>query len=130
MMRTQGMERLYIAGHTGMVRSALVRAAGAAGWADVVTATRREVDLTRQAEVEGFFDRTRPEVVIVAAARVGGIVASRDHPATFLYENLAMAQNVIDPPLLAHGPRAFPNADPRKQIPFTRNLQAPRLLPT
>jgi GDP-L-fucose synthase len=88
-------QRLFISGHTGMVGSALVRAAGAAGWGDVVVASRREVDLTRQAEVEGFFDRVRPDVVIMAAARVGGIVANRDFPADFLFENLAMAQNVV-----------------------------------
>ena len=78
-----------------MVGSALVRAAGAAGWDDVVVASRREVDLTRQAEVEAFFDRVRPDAVIMAAARVGGIVANRDFPADFLFENLAMAQNVV-----------------------------------
>jgi GDP-L-fucose synthase len=66
-----------------MVGSALVRAAGAAGWDDVVMASRREVDLTRQAEVEAFFERVRPGVVIMAAARVGGIVANRDFPAAF-----------------------------------------------
>jgi GDP-L-fucose synthase len=88
-------QRLFISGHTGMVGSALVRAAGAAGWGDVVVASRREVDLTRQAEVEGFFDRVRPDVVIMAAARVGGIVANRDFSADFLFENLAMAQNVV-----------------------------------
>lgn len=79
-----------------MVGSALVRAARAAGWTEVVTATRAEVDLTRQAEVEAFLARERPGVVMMAAARVGGIVANRDQPATFLYENLAMEQNVIE----------------------------------
>lgn len=87
--------RLYIAGHTGMVGKALLRAARAAGWGDVVVAGRGEVDLTRQGEVEAFFEQMRPAVVVMAAARVGGIVANRDEPAGFLYENLAMAQNVI-----------------------------------
>lgn len=96
MTTDQRSKRLYIAGHTGMVGGALVRAARAAGWVDVVTATRGEVDLTRQSEVEAFIDRVRPAVVVMAAARVGGIVANRDHPASFLYENLAMAQNVIE----------------------------------
>jgi GDP-L-fucose synthase len=89
-------QRLYIAGHTGMVGSALVRSAPAAGWTNVVTATRAEVDLTRQAEVEAFVGQVRPKVVIMAAARVGGILANRDQPASFLYENLAMTQNVIE----------------------------------
>ncbi|MFN0130097.1 MAG: GDP-L-fucose synthase family protein [Verrucomicrobiales bacterium] len=88
-------KRLYIAGHTGMVGGALVRAARTAGWSDVVVAGREAVDLTRQVEVEAFFERERPEVVVMAAARVGGIVANRDEPAGFLYENLAMAQNVL-----------------------------------
>ena len=78
-----------------MVGSALVRAAGAAGWKDVVVATRREVDLTRQAEVEAFFDRVRPDVVIMAAARVGGIAANFEKPVEFLIENLTIQNNVI-----------------------------------
>ncbi len=94
-------DRLYIAGHTGMVGSALLREARRLGWPDVVTATRSEVDLLDRAAVDRFFAEKRPAVVIVAAARVGGIVANATQPATFLAENLAIALNVIDAARLA-----------------------------
>ena len=78
-----------------MVGSAIERKLRAQGYSNIVTRTHAEVDLTRQAEVEAFFDGERPEYVLLAAAKVGGIGANSAYPADFLFENLAIAQNVI-----------------------------------
>lgn len=78
-----------------MAGGALVRALERAGQREIITATRTEVDLTRQKEVEDFMGARRPDIVIVAAARVGGIVANSTRPAEFIYENLMIAANVI-----------------------------------
>lgn len=86
---------IFVAGHRGMVGSALVRALQQRGHLQVLTASRGELDLCRQAEVEAFFEKNRPEVVIVAAAKVGGIHANDTYPADFLYDNLMIAANVI-----------------------------------
>lgn len=86
--------RVYVAGHRGMVGSALVRRL-AREPVELVTADRSELDLTRQAEVADWMDRVRPDVVIVAAARVGGIVANDTLPVSFLADNLGIALNVI-----------------------------------
>ena len=86
--------RVYVAGHRGMVGSALVRRL-AREPVELVTADRSELDLTRQAEVADWMDRVRPDVVIVAAARVGGIVANDTLPVRFLADNLGIALNVI-----------------------------------
>lgn len=88
-------ERIYVAGHRGLVGSAIVRALGAAGFTEVVTATRAEVDLCRQEEVERWFAAERPAYVFLAAARVGGIKANHDRPAEFLTENLQIQTNVM-----------------------------------
>ena len=88
-------EKIYIAGHRGMVGAALVRACEARGMSNIVTRTRRELDLTSQAEVEAFYAAEKPEVVVVAAAKVGGIHANNTYPAEFIYDNLAIAQNLI-----------------------------------
>jgi GDP-L-fucose synthase len=85
----------FVAGHRGMVGSALCRALARRSGVEVITATREEADLTRQAETEAFFQRTQPEAVIVAAAKVGGIHANATQPAAFLYENLMIAANCI-----------------------------------
>ncbi len=87
--------RLFVSGHRGMVGSALVRACEARGWTNVITRTRDELDLTSQEAVRDFYQREQPDAVIVAAARVGGIHANNTYPAQFLYENLAIAQNLI-----------------------------------
>ena len=79
-----------------MVGSALLRALHHRSESQVITANRQEADLTRQTEVEDFFAATRPEIVIVAAAKVGGIRANATYPADFLYENLMMAANCIE----------------------------------
>lgn len=86
--------RVWVAGHRGMVGSAIVRRLGREGCA-VLTAGRDRVDLRRQAEVEAWMDAERPDVVVVAAARVGGILANSTRPAEFLYDNLVIEANVI-----------------------------------
>jgi GDP-L-fucose synthase len=87
--------RIYVAGHRGMVGSALVRQLAAHGYSNLVTRTHAELDLTNQAAVERFFDEAKVDVVLLAAARVGGIFANASQPASFIYENLAIETNVI-----------------------------------
>ncbi|MBB4266804.1 GDP-L-fucose synthase family protein [Roseospira visakhapatnamensis] len=87
--------RIWVAGHRGMVGAALVRRLATED-CTVLTAERRHLDLTRQAEVEQWLEHERPDAVILAAARVGGIHANDSRPADFLSDNLAIARNVID----------------------------------
>ncbi|MDJ0738705.1 MAG: GDP-L-fucose synthase [Gammaproteobacteria bacterium] len=87
--------RVYVAGHRGMVGAAVLRALDAAGLTQVVTRSSAELDLRDQAAVNAFFDAERPDYVVLAAARVGGIVANDSYPADFLYDNLAIESNVI-----------------------------------
>jgi GDP-L-fucose synthase len=87
---------IFVAGHRGMVGSALVRALRAAGFQNLILRARSELDLTRQVDVEQFFASVRPEYVFMAAAKVGGILANDSLPAQFLYDNLAIQTNVID----------------------------------
>ncbi|MDP0498761.1 MAG: GDP-L-fucose synthase [Verrucomicrobiota bacterium JB022] len=87
--------RIFVAGHRGMVGSALVRGLQAAGYGHVLTAPRSELDLTDAAAVLDYYRQEKPEVAIIAAAKVGGIEANRSYPAEFLFENLAIAQNTI-----------------------------------
>ena len=87
--------KIYVAGHRGMVGAAMVRLLQKKGFTNIVTRTHAELDLTRQAEVEQFFKNEKPEYVFVAAAKVGGIIANRDAPTEFLYDNLMIATNVI-----------------------------------
>ncbi len=87
-------KRIYVAGHHGMVGSAIVRRL-ARGGCDVITAGRAEVDLERQQQAEEFLAAQRPDVVIVAAAKVGGIHANNAYPADFISDNLAIARNAI-----------------------------------
>ena len=86
---------IFITGHKGMVGSALVRALEKQGGQRLITADRRDCDLTRQQEVEDFMAAARPDTVIVAAAKVGGILANDTYPADFLYDNLMIASNTI-----------------------------------
>jgi GDP-L-fucose synthase len=88
--------RVYVAGHTGLVGSALVRCLRGRGHRKLVLRTRAELDLTRQEAVESFFRRERPEYVFLAAARVGGILANRDRPADFVRDNLLIQSFVLD----------------------------------
>lgn len=87
--------KIYIAGHRGMVGSALMRRFAAAGYSQLLTATHAQLDLRDQAAVRAFFEREQPEVVVLAAARVGGILANSTRPAEFLYDNLMIGSNVI-----------------------------------
>ena len=87
-------KRIWVAGHRGMVGSAVVRRLEREG-CTIITATRTEVDLTRQAEVEEFVGASRPDIVVLAAAKVGGILANDTYPAEFLLENLAIENNVF-----------------------------------
>lgn len=88
--------KLFIAGHNGMVGAALVRRFQKESGVTLVLRSRRELDLLRQLEVEAFLRAERPDAVIVAAAKVGGIHANNTYPAEFLYDNLAIAANTID----------------------------------
>jgi GDP-L-fucose synthase len=87
---------VYVAGHRGLVGSAIVRRLEAEGYRRVLTRPRAELDLTDAAAVEGFFAAERPEYVFLAAARVGGILANKTRPAEFIRENLLIQTNVID----------------------------------
>jgi GDP-L-fucose synthase len=87
--------KIYVAGHRGLVGSAFMRRLQAAGYRNLVTRTHAELELTDQAAVREFFERERPDYVVLAAARVGGIVANDTYPADFLRENLEIQGNVI-----------------------------------
>ncbi|MGC1481482.1 MAG: GDP-L-fucose synthase [Chthoniobacterales bacterium] len=88
-------ESIYVAGHRGMVGSAIVRRLEAEGFENLLTATRAELDLQDTAAVQAFYEKHRPHVVIVAAAKVGGIVANNEKPVEFLLENLQIQNNLI-----------------------------------
>jgi GDP-L-fucose synthase len=88
--------RIYVAGHRGLVGSAIMRALESRGYEDLVVRTHAELDLTEQDAVRRFFEDVRPEAVIMAAARVGGIHANNSHPAQFIRDNLLIQDNVID----------------------------------
>lgn len=87
--------KIFIAGHRGLVGSAIVRALEANGFTNLVTRTHRELDLTDQAAVAEFFKSERPEYVFLAAAKVGGIHANNTYPAEFIYINLQIQNNII-----------------------------------
>lgn len=89
-------KKIYVAGHGGLVGSALVRCLEQEGFERIITRTHQELDLTRQAEVEAFFEQERPDYVILAAAKVGGIHANDTYPADFIMKNLQIECNVID----------------------------------
>ncbi len=88
-------DKLYVAGHKGLVGSAIVRNLKLKGYENVIGRTHRELDLTNQADVRSFFEAERPQVVVLAAAKVGGINANNTMPAAFAYENLQIQCNVI-----------------------------------
>ena len=87
--------KIYIAGHRGMVGSAILRRLEREGYKNLVTRARQELDLTDQQAVETFFQDEKPEYVFLAAAKVGGILANSTYPAEFIYENLAIQTNII-----------------------------------
>jgi len=88
--------KIYIAGHNGLVGSAIVRRLKKAGYNNLIHRTHEEIDLINQKEVDNFFCKERPEWVFLAAAKVGGIMANIEHPAEFLYENLMIESNIIN----------------------------------
>ena len=88
--------KIYIAGHKGMVGSAITRELESAGYKNLIYKSFSELDLTRQVEVEKFFDKEKPQVVIIAAAKVGGILANNTYRAEFIYDNLMIESNLID----------------------------------
>ena len=87
--------KIYVAGHRGMVGSAIVRELQRQGYTNLITCTHKELDLTRQEAVEEFFAKEKPEYVFLAAAKVGGIVANQEALADFMYENMTLEMNVI-----------------------------------
>ncbi len=87
--------KIYVAGHRGLVGSAIVRKLKAEGYANILTRTRQELDLTNQVDVREFFANEQPEYVIDSAAKVGGIKANMTYPAEFMYENLQIQNNLI-----------------------------------
>lgn len=93
--------RIYVAGHEGLVGSALIRRLDESAYT-IITRTLQELDLRNQAQVELFFSQERPEYVFLAAAKVGGIIANRDNPVPFLYDNIMIAANVMNA-AYAHG---------------------------
>lgn len=88
--------KIYVAGHTGLVGSAIVRRLKKDGYANLVLKDHKELDLTRQADVWDFFEKERPEYVFVAAAKVGGVLINDRLPAEFMYTNLAITMNIIE----------------------------------
>jgi GDP-L-fucose synthase len=89
-------DKIYVAGHIGLIGSAIMRRLAAGGYDNIVVRRHAELDLTRQVEVEAFFADEKPAYVFLAAAKVGGIGANSSYPASFIYDNLAIALNVID----------------------------------
>lgn len=87
--------RIFVAGHSGLVGSALVRMLESEGYGNLLLRTSKELDLRNQAAVALFFEQEKPEYVFLAAARVGGIVANNSYPAEFMYDNLMIQTNVI-----------------------------------
>lgn len=87
--------KIYVAGHRGMVGSAIVRALKKAGYSNIIMRTSKELDLRRQDAVEEFFKTEKPDYVFLAAAKVGGIMANSKYPADFMYDNMVLEMNVI-----------------------------------
>ena len=87
--------KIYVAGHRGLVGSAIVRALHQKGYKNILVKTSTELDLRDQLAVRNFFEKERPEYVFLAAAKVGGILANNQYPADFIYDNLAIQNNII-----------------------------------
>ena len=88
--------KIYVAGHNGLVGSAIVRILQAKGYSNIITRSSSELDLTNQPAVNEFFSAEKPDHVILAAAKVGGIHANNEYPADFIRDNLQIQTNVID----------------------------------
>ncbi|MDO8444896.1 MAG: GDP-L-fucose synthase [Deltaproteobacteria bacterium] len=87
--------RIYIAGHRGLVGSAICRRLKLEGFGNLVVRTSKELDLRRQSEIQAFFEKERPEYVFLSAAKVGGILANNSYPADFIYDNIMIEANII-----------------------------------
>src|ERR1700690_1518619 len=87
--------KIYVAGHNGLVGSAIMSRLREGGYTNIIARDSKELDLTRQTEVEAFFEKEQPEYVFLAAAKVGGILANSTYKAEFIYRNLMIASNVI-----------------------------------
>ena len=116
----QSTSRIYVAGHTGLIGSAVVRRLGAAGFSRLQLCTHAELDLINTVAVERFFERTAPEYVILAAGRVGGIIENQTYPADFMDQNLAIQLNVL---------RAAHRANVQRLILFASSCMYPRECP-
>ncbi|MEZ4195108.1 MAG: GDP-L-fucose synthase [Candidatus Paceibacterota bacterium] len=92
----QKTSKIYVAGHRGLVGSAIVRSLTSQGFFNIITKTREELNLLNQKDVSDFFANEKPESVFLAAAKVGGIMANKTYPADFIYENLQVQTNVIN----------------------------------
>lgn len=88
--------KIYVAGHKGLVGSAIVRSLSKAGYTNIVTRTREKLDLLNQTAVADFFTTEKPDYVFLAAAKVGGIMANKNFPADFIFQNLQIQNNIID----------------------------------
>ncbi len=89
-------EKIYVAGHRGLVGSAIIRKLNSEGFNNIITRELAELDLCNQAAVEEFFEKEKPDYVFLAAAKVGGIMANSTYPAEFIYQNIMIASNVIN----------------------------------
>ncbi|MEI8121818.1 MAG: GDP-L-fucose synthase [bacterium] len=87
--------RIYVAGHSGLVGSAIIRNLQSKGYTNIQTQTHQELELTNQAAVEAYFEKTRPDFIFLAAAKVGGIYANKTYPAEFAYSNLQIQNNIV-----------------------------------
>jgi GDP-L-fucose synthase len=96
MMQSANNKKIFIAGHNGMVGSAILRKMRSEGFSNFILAGRQELDLTNQVAVQDFFQKEKPDIVILAAAKVGGIQANINNPATFLIDNLQIQNNVME----------------------------------
>ena len=95
-------DKIYLAGHQGLVGSAIFRILENQGFNNVIVRTHKELDLTSQADVDIFFQKERPTYVIIAAAKVGGIFANNNYPADFIYQNLMIQSNIIHSSFLSN----------------------------
>ncbi len=95
MSKIDKSSKIYVAGHRGLVGSALIRQLQSNGFSNLITRKHSELDLTNQQQVQNFFNLEKPDYVILAAAKVGGILANNTYPAEFIYENLMIEANVI-----------------------------------
>ena len=89
-------DKIYIAGHTGMVGCAIVRQLEFRGFANLLVRTHKELDITNQSQVQSFFQQEKPDYVILAAAKVGGIHSNNTYPADFIYQNMMIEANIIN----------------------------------